>query len=126
MAVYTIATLAPAFRTSRACLPFVIPPVAKMTFSRVFLAESWEGVERDVGGGVEEVDVEEVEEGVEDEGVEGVSVFFTTSEAEETLDLTDSAAFPTADLTAEGEEVTTAGVVVGVEEPGKGICLSGI
>jgi hypothetical protein len=125
MAVYTIATLAPAFRTSKACLPFVIPPVAKMTFSRVFLAESWEGVERDVGGGVEEVDVEEVE-GIEDEDVEGVSVFFTTSEAEETLDLTDSAAFPTADLTAEGEEVTTAGVVVGVEEPGKGMWLSGI
>ena len=31
-AVYTMATLAPASRTSSACFPLVIPPVAKTTF----------------------------------------------------------------------------------------------
>jgi len=81
-----------------------MPPVAKMTFSFV---GSWAGVLRDVafgGGGGEEVDVE----------VEAVeSDTFDTAEE-------------TADLMGEEEEVTTAGVVVGVDEPGKGMWLSGI
>lgn len=46
MAVYTMATLAPAFNTSKACLPLVIPPVAKITFS--LLVSSSAGVEREV------------------------------------------------------------------------------
>ena len=84
-----------------------MPPVAKMTFSFV---GSWEGVLRDVafGGGEE---VEGVFVGVD--GAEEELVAFETAEE-------------TADLAGEEEEVTTAGVVVGVDEPGKGMWLSGI
>jgi len=79
-----------------------MPPVAKMTFSFV---GSWAGVLRDIAfGGDEEVDIE----------VAGLELdIFETAEG-------------TADLMGEEEDVTTAGVVVGVDEPGKGMWSSGI
>jgi hypothetical protein len=123
-----------------------MPPVAKMTFS---LCGSWAGVVSDVGGGVEDLVVEV--DGVEDEAEEMVDltaleafptadlteddaesvlrVFLTVSEAEETVDLTAEEAFPTTfltDSTVSEEDVLTAGVVVGVEDPGNGMWLSGI
>ena len=47
--LYTIATLAPAFSTSSACAPLVMPPVAKMTFGFGSEAEGDEGAADECG-----------------------------------------------------------------------------
>jgi hypothetical protein len=133
-----------------------MPPVAKMTFSLwgswagvvsdvggiEDLVVEVDGVEDEAEEMVDST-AEEAEETVDltaseafptadlaEEDAELVlSVFLTASEAEVTVDLTVSAAFPTAfltDSTVSEEDVLTAGVVVGVEDPGNGMWLPGI
>lgn len=97
IAVYTIATLAPAFKTSRACFPFVIPPVAKMTFSLLVL--------REAGG--------ELLAGVVDTAEE--------AETEDNIFSAASGAAPRAGSTAEKAAFVSAAVVLEDEETDAGI-----